>query len=131
MAIIKVDYGTISGNSAQVQEGEITLPSSGTVFQSLDFEPDYLRVYPTFPLSATYAVECIYTKNPDGFGGTVKTAQTKTYTSGSTTYSSSSISLPNTSWGCLNDVSSNGFTYNYYDNGYSVTKMKYIAIKYT
>lgn len=112
-----------------VQEGEITLPASGTVTEPLDFEPDYLRVYPTFPLSATYAIECIYTKNPVGFGGTSKTMQTKTYTSGTTTYTSNSANLPNNSWGRLNDVSSNGFTYNNYDN--SVTTMKYIAIKWT
>lgn len=127
--VIKMESPSGGGSGVQVKEGEITLPSSGTASESLPFEPDYLRVYPTFPLSATYAVESIYTKNPDGFGGTSKTMQTKTYTSGNTTYTTSTANLPNNSWGRLNDVSSNGFTYNNYDS--SVTTMKYIAIKYT
>lgn len=116
-------------SSVQVQEGEVSLPASGTTPPpvTLPFEPDYLRIYPTFPLSATYAIECIYTKNPDGFS--TKTMQTKTYTSGSSTYTSGQTSLPNNAWGRLHDVSSNTFSCNNSDN--SVTTMKYIAIKYT
>lgn len=127
MLAMSVGGGESSG--ILVQEGEITLPASGTVTEPLNFDPDYLRVYPTFPLTKTYAIESIYTKLPDGFGGTRKSAQYKTYTNGSDTYTTDASNLPLNAWGRLKDVTSDSFTHNYYDT--SEQKLKYIALKWT